>query len=124
MNETTSSENSGGVFGDMRLAWQLMRDPESPFYLKLLPLLAIVYFIAPEYFVAWPLATPIDDVAVFYAALKGIVNLAPPHLVAKYTGDPSLNYVDGEYEMVEDMDSAEKTLNEEIVINPDHHEWN
>ncbi len=124
MDETTSTDN-GGILSEMRLAWQLMRDPESPFYLKLLPLLAIVYFVAPEYFVAWPLATPIDDVAVFYAALKGIVNLAPPHLVAKYTGDPALNYVDGEYEVVEgNDDSAEKTLSEDIIINPDQHDWN
>ena len=119
MNDTTPDGST--LFSDMKLAWNLLRDPESPKYLLALPLLAGLYFLMPEGFAAWPLATPLDDVAVFYAALKGVLRMAPPHLVAKYTGDPSLNYVDGDYEIVDDV--QEKDLDEEIVINPDKHAW-
>ena len=119
MNDTTTEGTS--IFSDMKLAWQLLRDPESPWYLKAFPMLALLYFFVPEGVIAWPLMTPIDDVAVFYAALKGIVNLAPPHLVSKYTGDPSLNYVDGEYEVIEE--DEDKTLDDSIVIDPDKHNW-
>lgn len=123
MNESTS--NSNGVFSDMILAVKLLRDPESPMMLKALPLLALLYFVAPEGLFFWPMGTPIDDMAVFYAALRGIVSMAPPHLIAKHTGDASMNYVDGEYETVETVEpiSAEKPLSEEIIINPDRHNW-
>ena len=66
----TINENKG-VMNDMRLAWQLLRDKESPIYLKLLPLVAGLYFIFPEAFLGGPLLmTPIDDVAVLYARVK------------------------------------------------------
>ena len=119
MNETNNE--TGGLSNDIKLAWQLLRDPESPMYLMALPILAVAYFFVPEWFVGGPfLATPIDDIAILYAALKGIVALSPPHLVAKYTGDASLNYVDGEYEVIEN-DSAEKPAN---APNTDVHKWN
>lgn len=119
MSETNNE--SGGISNEIKLAWKLLRDPESPIYLMALPILAGLYFIVPEWFVGGPLlVTPIDDVAVLYAALKGIKALAPPHLVAKYTGDTSLNYVDGEYEVIESDDNSAENSNDS---KPDVHKW-
>ncbi len=142
----TIDENKG-IMQEALLAWKIIRDSDTPFYLKLLPVAAIAYFFFPEVFVGGPLlVTPIDDVAVMFAAMKGVISLAPADVVAKYTGEQSLNYVDGEYSIIDEVDeaaeapvateavdagaddissdrSAEKPLTEEIIIDPDKHEW-
>lgn len=107
---------------DLRLAMMLMRDAAAPFHLKLLPLFAVLYLIFPEGFAAapfsLPLATPIDDIAVFYAVIKAMVRLAPPELLAKYEGKKSqASVVEGNFEMVEEEDEFDDTANN-IFINP------
>ncbi len=125
-------EENKSIAQELNLAWKLIRDPDTPIYLKLLPVAAAAYFFFPEFFIGGPLlVTPVDDVAVLYAALHGLIGLAPADVVARYTGEGAqLNYVDGEYAVLdEDMasdgstDSAEKSLADDIVINPDKHDW-
>ena len=108
------------ILNDLKLVFNLMRDPQSPKYLKFLPLLGVLYFIFPEGFAAPPfsflLASPIDDVAVFYAIFRAMVNLAPAHLVAKYRDGIEGDVVDAEYRVADEDDVD---IENDIYINPD-----
>jgi len=73
-----------------RLVWRLIRDPEVPFYLKLLPALAAVYFISPIDFLpglAFPVIGSLDDLTAVLVGAKLFLEFVPPHLVARHTDD-------------------------------------
>lgn len=110
----SDSADIGNIWQQLQLVWQLIRDPETPTYLKLLPIGAVIYWIFPLEGLGIPvLATPLDDIAILYAAVRGFINMAPPHLVARYTNQiGATNIVEGE--LVNDKD-----LDESIVIDPD-----
>lgn len=119
---TTSQPRDHKTFlQDLRLALLLMRDADSPTYLKLLPLLAVLYVIFPEGWLGFPLslplATPIDDVAVLYAIVKTMARLAPPDLVAKYNGKRQSSVVEGRYEVLDDEEELD--IDSDIYINPE-----
>lgn len=105
-------------FNDLKLVFNLIRDPQSPILLKLLPLAGIIYFIAPEWVAfppfSWVLASPLDDMAVFYGIFRAMVNLAPPHLIAKYRDGIEADIVDAEYSVTDSSD-----IENDIYINPD-----
>jgi hypothetical protein len=105
-------------FDDLRLVFNLIRDPQSPILLKLLPLAGLIYFIAPEWVAfppfSWILASPLDDMAVFYGIFRAMVNLAPAHLIAKYRDGIEADIVDAEYSIADEVD-----LENDIYINPD-----
>jgi uncharacterized membrane protein YkvA (DUF1232 family) len=120
-----NSADFGSFWQQLYLAWQLWRDPETPFFLKLLPLGAVLYWLFPLEGMAFPiLATPLDDVAVMFVALKTFINLAPPHLVARYTNPDGAQIVEGEYERLDENDPIPPhkqglSLEDDIVLNPD-----
>lgn len=71
-----------------RLVWRLIRDPEVPFYLKLLPALAAVYFISPIDLLpglAFPGIGALDDLTAVLVGAKMFVEFVPPHIVARHT---------------------------------------
>ena len=70
-----------------RLVWRLLRDPEVPFYLKLLPLAAAVYFISPIDFLPgalFPGIGALDDLTAVLVGAKMFVEFVPPHIVARH----------------------------------------
>lgn len=68
-----------------RLVWRLLRDPEVPFYLKLLPLAAALYFISPIDLVMIPGIGALDDLTAVLVGAKMFVEFVPPHIVARHT---------------------------------------
>ena len=71
-----------------RLVWRLIRDPEVPFYLKLLPLAAAVYFISPIDFLPgldFPGIGALDDLTAVLVGAKMFVEFVPQHIVARHT---------------------------------------
>lgn len=74
----------------IRLVWRLIRDPEVPFYLKLLPLAAAIYFISPIDFLpglAFPGIGALDDLTAILVGAKLFVEFVPPYLVARHTAE-------------------------------------
>ncbi|MCO5184131.1 MAG: hypothetical protein M9941_06425 [Anaerolineae bacterium] len=121
----------GEMFGKVRLALYLLRDPEVPFYLKVIPFTAVAYWLFPFEGVVNPLLlTPVDDIALFVVSITTFLQLAPPHVVAKYEAKmagrpnsaedvPQANVVDGEFETIETGDDTIDPLDEIIILNPD-----
>ncbi|MBP7999180.1 MAG: DUF1232 domain-containing protein [Chloroflexi bacterium] len=71
-----------------RLVWRLLRDPEVPFYLKLLPALAAIYFISPIDFLpglALPGIGALDDLTAVLVGAKMFIEFVPLHIVARHT---------------------------------------
>ncbi len=69
-----------------RLVYYLLRDPEVPFYLKLLPFTAVLYLLFP--FDLLPDLVPIigqlDDITALLVGAKVFIELSPPHVVARH----------------------------------------
>lgn len=74
------------VWRQARLAWYLIRSPEVPLYLKLLPALAVVYVLLPTDFIpdVFPLIGQLDDVTALLVGAKVFIELAPQEVVAQY----------------------------------------
>ena len=70
----------------LRLIWRLLRDPEVPVYLKLVPLAAVVYLfvpidILPDMIIG---LGQLDDLTVLLLGAKAFTNIVPQHLVTKH----------------------------------------
>ena len=114
-----SDSTGNSIWQELLLAYRILRDPQTPFYIKMMPMAAMLYFFFPEGWFAFPLITPIDDLALAYVALKGLVQLTPPQIVDRHQKALGLDVVEGEYRVVEEEPVAEKELNASIVLNPD-----
>ena len=123
-----SDSTGNSIWQELILAFHILRDPQTPFYIKMMPMAALLYFLFPEGWIVFPLATPIDDIALAYVALKGLVQLTPPQIVARHKKSLGMDVVEGEYQVVEndvaDSDAVEdsvgdKELDASIVLNPD-----
>ncbi|MGB1250624.1 MAG: hypothetical protein ACPG8W_08445 [Candidatus Promineifilaceae bacterium] len=110
--------NNTSVWKELILAYHILRDPNTPFYIKMMPLAAVFYCFFPEGAFAFPLLTPIDDLAIFYVALKGFIHLTPPQIVTKHQKTLGMDVLEGEYQVVEN-NMPEKELDASIVLNPD-----
>ncbi len=70
-----------------RLCWGLMRDSRVPFYLKLVPLAAVVYFFSP-YDLLPDLVIPglgqVDDLLVIFLACRLFFVLVPGEIVREH----------------------------------------
>ena len=69
-----------------RLVYYLVRDPEVPFYLKLLPLAAFGYLLMPFDLITdlAPVIGQLDDITAILVFSKVFVELAPPEVVARH----------------------------------------
>lgn len=91
MNTTlTNVASDEGFWREMwrqaRLAWFLIRSPEVPIYLKLLPVLAVVYVLLPTDFIpdVFPVIGQLDDITALLVGAKVFIELAPQDVVARY----------------------------------------
>ena len=77
--------NKQGFFGDtifnVSLMVKLFLDKRVPFYLKLIPVTAVVYLVVPYDL----LIGPIDDAALLAGAVKLFISLCPAELVEEHT---------------------------------------
>ncbi len=103
-----------------RLVWRLIRDPEVPFYLKLLPALAAVYFISPIDFLpglAFPGIGSLDDLTAVLVGAKLFLEFVPPHIVARHTEDLEMEMLGkGAKERQQDG------LNDKIIIEGEYNQ--
>lgn len=69
-----------------RLVWYLFWDPEVPIYLKIFPLLTLVYLIAPIDLLPDVLIGlgQLDDLTVLMVGSKVFIELVPPHVVTRH----------------------------------------
>ena len=100
------------ILHQVRLVFHLIRDPEVPFYLKLLPFIGIVYLLSPIDFVPDVLVGlgQLDDLTVLLVGTKIFIELAPPHIVAKHR----------EAIRVSDGFANSEDIKESIIIDGDH----
>ena len=99
-----------------RLVYYLLRDPEVPFYLKLLPFTAVVYFLFPFDLLTdfAPIIGQLDDITALLVGAKIFIELAPQHVVARHM--ETIRIQDGYI-----VDStATDDLTESIIIDGEH----
>ena len=74
------------MWHQVRLVWHLVRDPNVPIYLKLLPLAAVIYVLIPTDFIpdVFPVVGQLDDLTALIVGGKVFIELAPQKVVAQY----------------------------------------
>jgi uncharacterized membrane protein YkvA (DUF1232 family) len=94
-----------------RLVYYLLRDPDVPFYLKLLPAAALLYVVFPLDFApdVYPVLGQLDDLTALLVGAKVFIEMAPPHVVARHI-----------QRLQEERAGAEDPLKEAIVVDADH----
>jgi len=80
-----------GFFQDLvqriKLIWRLMTDPRVNFFLKLLPIAALVYLIFPFDLapgIAFPVIGALDDAAIVWIGTSLFMNLCPENVVEEH----------------------------------------
>lgn len=73
------------ILRQARLVWQLLRSPEVPLYLKLVPALAVIYILVPTDFIpdVLPGIGQLDDLTALLLGAKVFIELAPQDVVAR-----------------------------------------
>ena len=71
------------MWHQIRLAWYLLRSPEVPIYLKVLPALAIIYVLIPTDLIpdVFPVIGQLDDLTALIVGAKVFIELAPQDVV-------------------------------------------
>ena len=74
------------MWHQIRLVWQLIRSPEVPLYLKILPALAFIYVLIPTDFIpdVFPVIGQLDDLTALLVGAKVFIELAPQDVVARH----------------------------------------
>ncbi len=73
-------------FYDIELAWRLFWDKRVSFFPKLIPLAWLAYFLSPIDIApdVAPVLGQVDDLSLFFIALKLFISLAPRAIVDEY----------------------------------------
>ena len=71
----------GEIVFNLRLTWKLFLDKRVPFYVKIIPVAALIYLVVPYDL----LIGPIDDAALIAGAVKLFVSLCPADLVEEHS---------------------------------------
>lgn len=112
------------IWNQFRLVFYLLRDPDVPIYLKLLPVAALLYVLVPIDFAPdfYPVLGQLDDLTALLVGAKVFIEMAPPHVVARHIdqlqsglhvdaeeADPLENaiVIDAEHELVGDKKRKE-----------------
>ncbi|MFW5942386.1 MAG: YkvA family protein, partial [Chloroflexota bacterium] len=95
------------IWQQIRLVFSLMRDPEVPAYLKLLPLAAILYVLFPLDFAPdfYPVLGQLDDLTALLVGAKVFIEMAPPHVVARH-----LDKMQAVYEEIDEEDDLKNSI--------------
>jgi uncharacterized membrane protein YkvA (DUF1232 family) len=108
------------IWRQVRLVWHLLRSPEVPIYLKLVPLAAVVYALIPTDLVPdfLPVLGQLDDVTALLVGAKVFIELSPQEAVARHLQSlrnqaPSPEVKDGAFDSAGDLDAT-------IVIDADY----
>lgn len=74
------------TYGELRLAWLLLRDPAVPAYQKVLPAAVLVYLLSPFDFIPGflPIIGQLDDLAILLFGVKAFVYIAPEERVSAH----------------------------------------
>jgi len=69
-----------------RLVWHLLRSPDVPFYLKLFPVVAVIYVLVPTDLMpdVFPLIGQLDDLTALLVGAKIFIELSPQDVVAHH----------------------------------------
>lgn len=81
---------------ELRLVWQLIRDPRVPLYQKALPAVVLIYLLSPFDLIPGflPVIGQLDDLALMLLGLKAFTYIAPEHLVSQYKQEMGLERVE------------------------------
>ena len=81
---------------ELRLVWQLLRDPRVPKYQKALPAVVLAYLLSPFDLIPGflPVIGQLDDFALLLLGLKAFTYIAPEDLVAEYKQKMELDRVE------------------------------
>lgn len=104
------------IWHQIRLVFSLLRDPEVPVYLKLLPLAAVGYVLFPIDFAPdfYPVLGQLDDLTALLVGAKVFVELAPPTAVARHMAEITGKGHGGK------EDADEDALKDAIIVDADH----
>lgn len=81
-NKREPNENFfGSLYNDMRLIVRLLKDRRVNFFLKFLPIGALIYLVVP--FDAIP-GIPLDDALVIWLGASLFIELCPDHIVQEH----------------------------------------
>ena len=107
------------IWQQARLIVHLMRDPDVPIYLKIIPFLGFIYLLIPIDLIPDPLLFlgQLDDITALLIGSKMFIELVPPEIVAKHM--QAIREQDGFAPLVE-KDLQEDEISESIIINGDH----
>lgn len=103
------------IWEQFRLVWLLLRDNEVPFYLKLMPLLAVIYVFFPADLIPdiVPLFGQLDDVTAILVGAKMFIEMAPQDIVNRHIRAMRMQYGSANTNNVEPSD---KEIDASIVI--------
>lgn len=103
------------IWLQIRLVVALIRDPEVPIYLKLLPAAAILYVLFPLDFAPdlYPILGQLDDLTALLVGAKVFVEMAPPDVVARHQNRLS-------EEAAKAMDDVDSSLKDAVIIDAEH----
>lgn len=116
------------IWQQIRLVYYLIRDPEVPIYLKLVPFAAVVYLLWPIDLIAdvIPFLGQLDDLTALLVTSKVFVELVPQHVVARHLeairlrdGYAAFSH-DRNTAVSEPASGADKNLSDTIVIDGEH----
>lgn len=106
--EKSSSENLkdvgflGELWQQIRLVFYLIKDGDVPIYLKVLPLVGVLYTLFPIDIITdvVPVLGQLDDLTILLIGAKVFIEMAPPQVVARYMdemkGRTTGNIIEGE----------------------------
>lgn len=105
------------VWQQTRLVFRLMRDPEVPIYLKIVPFVGLLYVIMPIDFISdfVPVMGQLDDITALIVGAKVFIELAPVQVVARHMQE--IRVQDG-YETIVEGEIVDE-LDDFIIIDPD-----
>ena len=108
----------------VRLIWYLIRDPEVPIYVKIIPLVALIYVLIPTDLIpdVFPVMGQLDDITALLVGGKVFIEMSPPHVVRKYLAMlRHRNGGDAARESMEDLTDEETAnqIEDAIVIEGD-----
>ncbi len=80
---------------EFQLAWKLLRDPEVPRLLKLIPLVVLLYVLSPFDIIPGflPVVGQLDDIGIMLLGLKLFARLAPEPIAQKYAESLKIDYM-------------------------------